>query len=79
MDDTGREGDVPQVSQVKARPVSPYRAKIRALELEIEDLRRLDAEWRRDVRQKIVQAPFDARSKVARAWGYSPAYAGSVL
>ncbi len=33
---------------MKARPVSPYRLKIRQMELEIEELRRLDAEWRAD-------------------------------
>jgi len=51
---------------MKARPVSPYRLKIRQLELEIEDLRRLDAEWRADRNAQIVAKSDKTDAQIAR-------------
>lgn len=57
---------------MKARPISPYRAEIRQLEEQIEDLRRLDAEWRRDRRNEICRARATSTlGKVARRYGIS--------
>ncbi len=54
---------------MKARPVSPHRLKIRQMELEIEELRRLDAEWRADRNAKIIAETGKSQARVARRYG----------
>jgi AraC-like DNA-binding protein len=60
---------------MKARPISPYRREIRQLEDRIDELRRLDADWREKRAEGIRQAlQTHSLAQVARRYGLSRGY-----